>query len=174
MQSRSGDSKQLRRRAPAWWKSNLRRRTEEPAIVHRGPAKKRGVAMTIGKKLYLNFGLVLLMVLVLFLVNITAVYREHSAKAAASHALQVAEATDKVRFQMMQNRLYLSNYLLSGDSREVDRMTEGMRQLNEYLQDSQKLASSDQQHSALDGVGKNETAWVAEFAQPMLQKRREV
>src|SRR6058998_461967 len=75
--------------------------------------------MTIGRKLYSSFGAVLAMVLVLFLVNLTAVYREHSAKAAAGKALQLADASDKVRFQMMQNRLYLSNYLLSGDSREI-------------------------------------------------------
>src|SRR5712691_4661450 len=130
--------------------------------------------MTIGKKLYVNFGAVLAMVLVLFLVNLIAVQREHSAKAAASRALELADATDRVRFQMMQNRLYLSNYLLSGDSREVDRMNEGIHQLNEFLQNSQKTASSDQQRSALDSVQKNENAWVSEFAQPMLQKRREV
>ena len=77
--------------------------------------------MTIGKKLYLSFGAVLVMVVVLFAVNLAAVYREHSAKAAASQALQLADATDKIRFQMMQNRLYLTNYLLSGDSRESAR-----------------------------------------------------
>jgi hypothetical protein len=75
--------------------------------------------MTIGKKLYVNFGAVLAMVVVLFLVNLVAVQREHSAKAAASQALQMAQTNDKIRFQMMQNRLYLSNYLLSGDTREV-------------------------------------------------------
>ena len=40
--------------------------------------------MTIGKKLYLNFGAILAMVVVLFLINLIAVQREHSAKAAAS------------------------------------------------------------------------------------------
>src|SRR5881397_4125571 len=129
--------------------------------------------MTIGRKLYSSFGAVLAMVLVLFLVNLTAVYREHSAKAAAGKALQLADASDKVRFQVMQNRLYLSNYLLSGDSREVERMNDGARQLTDHLQAGQKLASSDQQRSSLDAVSKNETAWVSEFAQPMLQKRRE-
>ena len=44
--------------------------------------------MTIGKKLYVNFGAVLAMVVVLFLVNLAAVQREHSAKAAASQALE--------------------------------------------------------------------------------------
>jgi len=130
--------------------------------------------MSISKKLYMNFGAVLAMVIVLFLVNLVAVQREHSAKAAASQALDMKENTDNIRFQMMQNRLYLSNYLLSGDSREVDRMNEGIHQLNEFLQNSQKTASSDQQRSALDSVQKNENAWVSEFAQPMLQKRREV
>jgi methyl-accepting chemotaxis protein len=75
---------------------------------------------------------------------------------------------------MMQNRLFLSNYLLSGDSREVDRMNEGVHQLNDSLQSSMKLTSSEQQRSALDTVQKNENAWATEFAQPMLQKRREV
>ena len=130
--------------------------------------------MSISKKLYMNFGAVLAMVIVLFLVNLVAVQREHSAKAAASQALEMAENTNNIRFQMMQNRLYLSNYLLSGDSREVERMNDGVRQLNEFLQTSQKTASTDQQRSALDSVQKNESAWVADFAQPMLQKRREV
>jgi len=35
--------------------------------------------MTIGKKLYMNFGAILAMVLVLFLINLVAVQREHSA-----------------------------------------------------------------------------------------------
>jgi methyl-accepting chemotaxis protein len=130
--------------------------------------------MSISKKLYMNFGAVLAMVIVLFLVNLAAVQREHSAKAAASQALDMAENTNNIRFQMMQNRLYLSNYLLSGDSREVDRMNDGIRQLNDSLQMALKTAISDQQRSALDSVQKNESAWVAEFAQPMLQKRREV
>ena len=46
--------------------------------------------MSIRNKLYKNFGWVLAMVIVLFLVNLVAVQREHNAKAAASQALQMA------------------------------------------------------------------------------------
>src|SRR5436853_3083283 len=130
--------------------------------------------MSISKKLYVNFGAVLLAVVVLFTVIVFAVHREQSAKAAASQALEMSETTDHIRFQVMQNRLYLSNYLLSGDSREVERMNDGVHQLTEELQNGQKSATSDQQRSAVDTVSKNENAWVSEFAQPMLQKRREV
>ena len=42
--------------------------------------------MTIGKKLYVNFGIILSMVVVLFLVNLLAVLREHAAKDAAKVA----------------------------------------------------------------------------------------
>ncbi|MFZ3367698.1 MAG: methyl-accepting chemotaxis protein [Candidatus Sulfotelmatobacter sp.] len=130
--------------------------------------------MTIGKKLYVNFGIILSMVVVLFLVNLLAVQREHAAKAAATASLQLADATNEVRFQMMQNRLYLSNYLLSGDSREVDRMNEGLRTLTEKLQQGKSLANSEQERSALDKVDQLEQAWSKEFAQPLIEKRKDV
>ena len=130
--------------------------------------------MTIGRKLYVNFGAILLMVVVLFLVNYVAVQREHGAKASASQALQLADATDRVKFQMMQNRLYLSNYLLSGDSREVDRMNEGIRALNDRLQAAEGLANSDQQRASLEKVLQTEQSWAKEFAAPLVEKRKEV
>src|ERR1700690_3877024 len=130
--------------------------------------------MSISKRLYMNFGAVLAMVIVLFLVNLIAVNRERSAKEGASQTLEMKTSTNSVRFQMMQNRLFLGNYLLSGDSREVERMNDGVRQLDDNLQKSLKLASSERQRSDLDTTQKNESAWVTEFAQPMLQKRREV
>src|SRR5208283_5757500 len=130
--------------------------------------------MTIGKKLYKNFGYILSLVVVLFIVNLLAVQREHAAKAAATASLQLKDATNQVRFQMMQNRLYLSNYLLSGDSREVDRMNEGLHTLTEKLQQGKSLANSEQERSALDKVGQLEQAWSKEFAQPLIEKRKDV
>src|ERR1700692_553228 len=105
--------------------------------------------MSIRKKLYVSFGAVLAMVIVLLLVNLVAVQREHSAKSASAQALQMAEQTDHVRFQMMQNRLYLSNYLLSGDSREVERMNDGLRTLNEKLREGKRLATPGQRRARL-------------------------
>src|ERR1700716_1858902 len=130
--------------------------------------------MTIGKKLYVNFGIILTMVVVLFLVNLVAVQREHAAKAAAAASLQLTDATNAVRFQMMQNRLYLSNYLLSGDTREVDRMNDGMRALNSKLEEGRSLANSEQERTALEKVLQLEQAWGKEFAQPLIDKRKDV
>ncbi|HEV2401511.1 MAG TPA: methyl-accepting chemotaxis protein [Candidatus Sulfotelmatobacter sp.] len=130
--------------------------------------------MTIGKKLYVNFGIILTMVLVLFLVNWSAVQREHAAKKAAQESLDLADATNSVRFQMMQNRLYLSNYLLSGDTREVDRMNEGLRTLNDKLELGKSLANSDQVKTSLSKVQQLEQSWGKEFAQPLIEKRKDV
>jgi methyl-accepting chemotaxis protein len=122
----------------------------------------------------MNFGAVLAMVVVLLLIDLVAVQREHSAKAAASQALAMAETTDKITFQMMQNRLSLSSYLLSGDTRELERLNEGMRKLNDYLQDSETKASSEEQRSALLNLQKNEQAWMTDFATPVISKRKDV
>ena len=130
--------------------------------------------MTIGKKLYINFGIILAMVVVLFLVNWSAVQREHAAKDAAKAAMELEDATNTIRFQMMQNRLYLSNYLLSGDTREIDHMNEGLRLLNDKLEGAKNLASSDQVKTALGKVEQLEQSWSKEFAQPLIDKRKDV
>ena len=130
--------------------------------------------MTLGKKLYGSFGIVLFLVLVLFLVNYRAVNREHEAKKAEKASLDLADATDAVKFQMMQNRLYLSNYLLSGDTREVDHMNEGIRLLSDKLEKTTAMANSDQQKSALEKVQQLEQNWAKEFAQPLVDKRKDV
>jgi methyl-accepting chemotaxis protein len=102
------------------------------------------------------------------------VQREHAAKKAAEASLELADATNAVRFQMMQNRLYLSNYLLSGDTREVDRMDEGLRTLNDKLEQGKNLANSDQVKSSLLKVQQLEQSWGKEFAQPLIEKRKDV
>ena len=130
--------------------------------------------MKIGKKLYLNFGIILATVLVLLAVNLLAVWREHETKAAAQRSVEMAEATSAVRFQMMQNRLHLQNYLLSGDTRDVEKMTDGLRLLGDGLRHAQELVSSDQQRGSLEKVQQREQNWSNEFAAPLVEKRRQV
>ncbi len=130
--------------------------------------------MSIRKKLYLNFGIILATVLVLLAVNILAVRREHETKAAAQRSIDMTEATSMVRFDMMQNRLHLQNYLLSGDTRDVEKMNEGERLLNDALRRAKDLANSEQQRGNLEKVQGLEQSWGNEFANPLAEKRRGV
>jgi methyl-accepting chemotaxis protein len=130
--------------------------------------------MNIRKKLYINFGIILAMVLVLLAVNLTAVHREHETKASEQRSIDMSEATSNVRFQMMQNRLHLQNYLLSGDTRDVEKLTDGEHQLTDALHRAQELANSDQQRSSLEKFHGLEQDWANEFANPLAEKRRAV
>ena len=130
--------------------------------------------MNIGKKLYLSFGGILLTVLVLLVINLYGVHREHETKAAAQRSIDMTEATSSVRFQMMQNRLHLQNYLLSGDTRDVEKMNDGEHQLSEALHRADELANSAQQRGNLEKVQGLEQAWGTEFANPLVDKRRAV
>src|SRR5277367_3947441 len=105
--------------------------------------------MNIGKKLYWSFGVILGTVLLLLAINLIAVQREHETKAAAQRSMEMTEATSSVRFEMMQNRLHLQNYLLSGDTRDVEKMTEGEHLLSNALRHAEELVNSDQQRNGL-------------------------
>ena len=130
--------------------------------------------MTIKKQLYVSFGIILATVLVLLAVNLVAVRREHDAKAAAQRSIDMTEVTSTVRFQMMQNRLHLQNYLLSGDTRDVEKMNEGEKLLSAALRHAQELATSTQQRGNLEKVQGLEQGWATEFANPLVEKRRGV
>jgi methyl-accepting chemotaxis protein len=130
--------------------------------------------MNIKKKLYISFGIILGTVLVLLAINLYGVHREHETKAAAQSSINMAEATSKVRSQMMQNRLHLQNYLLSGDTRDVDKMNDGERLLSDALRHAEELANSSQQRTSLEKVQGLEQGWTSDFASPLVEKRRAV
>jgi len=137
------------------------------------PAEE-GKHMNIGKKLYLSFGGILGTVVLLAAVILFAVYREHETKAAAQRSMDMTQATSMVRFELMQNRLHLQNYLLSGDTRDVEKMNDGVRRLADALQRAQGLANNDQQRASLEKVQQFEQSWGVEFANPLAEKRRQV
>src|SRR6185312_2565210 len=104
--------------------------------------------MTISKKLYLNFGLILALVVLLCIVNITAVQRARATRAASSRATQSARAAEAIRFQMMQDRLHLSNYLLSGSPQELEATEDGVDHLQDALHVAQENVPDGEQRDA--------------------------
>jgi methyl-accepting chemotaxis protein len=127
-------------------------------------------SMTIGRKLYVTFGFVLAMVVMLFFVTYIAVQREKSAKSAAT----LSQDINNLKPQMMQNSLYLSNYLLSGDTRETEKMNEGMHVLSEKIHQIENLPLTEQQKSALEQAAQSAQGWASEFADPLVKKRHDV
>jgi len=130
--------------------------------------------MNIGKKLYSSFGIILTTVLVLLAINLLGVHREHETKAAAQISIDMAEATSLLRFEMMQNRLQLRNYLLSGDPRDVEKLHDGEHRFDDALHRVRDLANSPEQRTNLEKIGEIEQSWWTDFASPLVDKRRAV
>src|SRR3984885_7597558 len=130
--------------------------------------------MTIGKKLYFGFGAILAIMLVLFVINVITVRREYTAQDTAKATQLTKTAISNARSQMMQDRLYLSNYLLSGDLRDEDKTNKGVGDLLALLKDAEAESSDTGVRSTLAQVGDAETSWSENFAKPMIAKRHQV
>jgi methyl-accepting chemotaxis protein len=130
--------------------------------------------MSIGKKLYAGFGLVLVILVGLFLVNAVAAFRERTLRADTAAALESVRTIETVRLQIMLNRLNLNNFLLSGDPRDEEKVNKGTTDLADTLKRGESQASSDLLRTALIQVESTEASWSDNFAKPLLAKRHQV
>ena len=123
--------------------------------------------MTIGKKLYIGFGLILSILVALFIVNIFAGFKERSSRADAS-------TTESVHYQTMLNRLNMNNFLLSGDPRDEEKVNKGLTDIADLIKRGEAQASNDAVHTALIQVESTEASWADNFAKPLIAKRHQV
>jgi len=130
--------------------------------------------MTIGKKLYLGFGAILTLLLLVFVVNLSAVLREHSVRNKAAATLQSLKTIESVRYQMMQARLDLRNFLLSGDPHLEAKTNKEEGELSDYLQNQRMKTTDETLRSALLQVGESEEDWHENFAKSLIDKRHQV
>jgi methyl-accepting chemotaxis protein len=130
--------------------------------------------VTITKKLYGGFAAILGIMLILFIVNLFTVRREYTARAVVKDTLGAVQTIENVRLQMMENRLFLGNYLLSGDLRDEDKTDKGVADLLSMLKDAQASLPDAGLRNALSQVAENEHGWSENFAKPMMAKRHQV
>src|SRR5947207_14454904 len=105
--------------------------------------------MTIGKKLYAGFGLILATLSVLFVVNIIAGWKESSARKDANLALESVRTVESVRYQIMLNRLNMNNFLLSGDPRDEEKVSKGLTDICDLIKRGKSQTGNDMDRTAL-------------------------
>jgi methyl-accepting chemotaxis protein len=130
--------------------------------------------MTIARQLYKGFGAVLGILLLLFFVDLGALWKSHSASQEAADTLKSVHVAENVRYQIMLNRLNLNNFLLSGDPRDEDKVNRGLTELTDMIKSGQAQASNDILRTALIQVEGTEASWADNFAKPLLAKRHQV
>jgi methyl-accepting chemotaxis protein len=130
--------------------------------------------MTIGKRLYLGFGAILIILGLLFIVNIVAGFREQTARNEASAAVENVRTIESVRYQIMLNRHNMDNFLLSGDPRDEEKVNKGFSDINDLIKRGQAQTTNDSVKTALIQVDGTEASWADNFAKPLLAKRHQV
>jgi len=130
--------------------------------------------MTIGKQLYRGFGVILAMLAILLVVDLAALWKAKSASNEAAATLESVRTAEAVRYQIMQNRLNLNNFLLSGDPRDEDKVNKGFTELSDLVKRGQSQTSNDYLRTALIQVEGTEASWADNFAKPLLAKRHQV
>src|SRR5207237_1150876 len=130
--------------------------------------------MTIGKRLYAGFGLILVILAILFLVNIFTGYFEKWALTSAVMALDSVRTVEAVRYQIMSNRLNMNNFLLSGDPRDEDKVNKGLTDMADLIKRGEAQSTNDAVHTALIQVESTKASWADNFAKPLIAKRHQV
>ena len=130
--------------------------------------------MTIGKRLYIGFGAVVSILLLLFVVNLFAGWKQSSARTDNKSALDSVGVLESVRYQIMLNRHNMDNFLLSGDPRDEEKINKGFTEVMDLIKRGEAQAASDAVKTALVQVESTEASWADNFAKPLLAKRHQV
>jgi methyl-accepting chemotaxis protein len=130
--------------------------------------------MTIGKRLYVGFGAVVGILLLLFVVNLLAGWKQSSARNDNKSALDSVSTIESVRYQIMLNRHNMDNFLLSGDPRDEEKINKGFTDIIDLIKRGESQASIDVVKTDLIQAEGIETSWAENFAKPLLAKRHQV
>lgn len=133
--------------------------------------------MNIGARLYRGFGWTVGLLLLLSLVNVFAIFGERSSRDHTSKLFELQQNTSKINNLMGQTRQSLGSYLLGGTPDTLNSFNNGYGDLNKYIEAAIKLADDVGEKDvkqALDNLRSSERSWYSSFAQPLLDKRKQV
>src|SRR5207245_4114342 len=115
-----------------------------------------------------------LILILLFITNTTVVLRERFASNQASASLERVQSLEAAQLKMMQVRLYLQDYLLTGDTRQADKLSQETAALAELFTQGRARAQSDMLREVLSRMESNERDWLDKLARPMIAQRKRV
>jgi methyl-accepting chemotaxis protein len=130
--------------------------------------------MTISKKLHYSFGSILAIVVLLFIVNTAVVLRQRTVSHQAAAAVQSVQTLGAVELTMMQTRLALRDYLLTGDERQHELLVKESAELTRLTMEGKRSASTPFVRDALARMEMIEQSWAQDFAAPLIAQRRKV
>jgi methyl-accepting chemotaxis protein len=130
--------------------------------------------MTIAKRLYTRFGLILGIVGLIATVNVTALLHERSTRSATQASIDMSQAVAAIRYEMMDNQLHLRSYLLSGMPSDEKELASGMETERQLLSKAEQAALTPEQSALLSKLRTANSDFETNMAHPLLDKRKQV
>src|ERR1700704_5983342 len=127
--------------------------------------------MTISKKLYLGVGWIVAILIVLFITNTIVVLKERSASRQATAGLESVQSLEAAQMKMMEVRLHLQDYLLTGDQRQREEMSIEGAALADLFTKGRTHAQTETLRDVLSRMEVIQRDWRDKFATPLINKR---
>ncbi len=134
---------------------------------------------SIGGKLFMGFGAILIVAVILFSASLVAIWHEQDTADTYRKAIAMAGLRSELDRAIMNNRLHLRNFLLNGDTRESDLLFKGLGDVDQLINRIEETTSNLPQNrerakQLLSTVREVEKDWSSSFASTLVDKRRQV
>ncbi len=134
---------------------------------------------SIGGKLFMGFGAILIIAVILFSASLVAIWHEQDTANTYRKAIAMAGLRSELDRAIMNNRLHLRNFLLNGDTRESDLLFKGLGDVDQLINRIEETTSNLPQNrerakQLLSTVRDVERDWSTSFASTLVDKRRQV
>jgi methyl-accepting chemotaxis protein len=130
--------------------------------------------MTIGKKLYWGFGLVLGLVTIVAIFTWSVLAYDTAAQHKMQTLFDMQRSTAEVGFLMMQNHQNMGYYLLTGVPSGLDDVRKGQSDLETKVQNLIINSPDEDLRRSFQNILDTERKWHNDFVDPLAQKRKEM
>jgi methyl-accepting chemotaxis protein WspA len=131
--------------------------------------------LSIQKKLYIAFGIIVAIILVLLLNVNHSFERLAEANKWDKHSMQVLIESNHLETRLLDLQAQYRGYLLTGDDRFIDRLDSNERDLRESTANLRSLVKDNQaQVERLTRFDTSVQGWTKDIIRPLVQQRREL
>ncbi|APA69570.1 methyl-accepting chemotaxis protein [Janthinobacterium sp. 1_2014MBL_MicDiv] len=129
--------------------------------------------LSIKNKLYLGFGSIVVIILILLGVAYNSFSRLSEANAWDRHTMEVLVEIDKIHNSILQIQVETRGYILSGNEVSLNSETDEMAVLSQHTQKAMTMTADNKtQTERFRKIDALTTAWVKEWITPLIEKRR--
>lgn len=131
--------------------------------------------LSLHKKLYLGFGAIVILLLLLLLSTYGNFRKLSEANEWDRHTLQVLVRSNAVEAALLDIQAEYRGFLLTGDERFLGRVSQNQRNLNAHLEElTRQIADNPGQVQRVRNVERLVASWMSDIVAPLIDRRRDL